>query len=83
MLVVQVVHDLEKQPEPLAALAACPALLALPVLLLLLVDCSGKVEVVAAVVLLAPGVLVVLAVAALVVAAVAQHAVLTRPALVA
>jgi len=45
-------RDLVRQPEPLAAQAARPALLALRALPLLLVDCSGKaVEVVVVVTL--------------------------------
>ena len=66
MLVVQVVHDSERQPEPLAAVAVQ----ALQALRLLLAVCSGKVEAAAVVVPLALGVLAVLAVVALVVAAV-------------
>ena len=58
MLVVQVVHDSERQLEPLAVQAVCPVLLVLPVLTPLLEDCSGKVEAVAAVVPLALAVLV-------------------------
>jgi len=83
LLVVQAARDLARQPEPLAALAACPALLALPVLLLLLVDCSGKAAAVAAVATLALVVRAALAVAALVAVAVAQHAVHTPQVLVA
>ena len=75
MLVVQVVHDLARQPEPLAVQAACQVLLALPVLTPLLEDCSGKVVVVAAVVLLARAVQAVLEAVALVAVAVVQHAV--------
>ena len=75
LLVVQVVHDLARQPEPLAVQAACPALRALLVLHLLLVDYLGKVAAAVAVVLLAQAAQAVLAVAALVVEAVAQHAV--------
>ena len=74
LLVVQVVHDLAKQPEPLAAVAARPALLALQALHLLLAGCLGKAAVVAVVVLLALAVQAVLEVAALVAVAVAQHA---------
>ena len=83
LLVVQVVHDLAKQPEPLAAVAACPALRELPVLRLLLVDYLGKVAAAAAVVLLARAVRAVLEVAALVVEAVelvALHTPLARAA---
>ena len=75
VLVVQAARALERHQEPLAALAVRPVLLVLPVLHLLLEDCSGKVEAVAAVVLLARAVLVARAVVALVVAAVVQHAV--------
>ena len=56
-------------------MAVQPAVHALQALRLLLADCSGKVEAVAAVVLLARAVRAVLAVAALVVEAVVQHAV--------
>ena len=72
-----------KQPEHLAAVAARPALRALLVLHLLLVDYSVKVEAAAVVVPLALAVLAVLEVAALVAAVVAQHAVHTPLALVA
>ena len=44
MLVGQAARALARQPEPLAAVAVRPALLVLPVLHLLLEDCSGKVE---------------------------------------
>ena len=83
MLVVQVVHDLARQPEPLAALAVRPALRALLALRLLLGACLDKVEAVAAVVLLARAVPGVLAVVALVVAVVVLHAVHTQPVLAA
>ena len=72
LLVVQVVHDLARQPEPLAVQAVCPVL---PVLTPLLEDCSGKVVVVAAVAMLAQAAQAVRAVAALAAVAVAQHAV--------
>ena len=75
LLVVQAARDSERQLEPLAVQAACPALRALLVLHLLLVDYLGKVAAAAAVVLLAQVVQVVRAVVALVVAAVVQHAV--------
>ena len=68
LLVVQAARDSERQLEPLAVQAACPALRALLVLHLLLVDYLGKVAAAAAVVLLALGVQVVRAVVALVVA---------------
>ena len=83
MLVVQAARASERQPEPLAVQAACPALLALRALHLLLVDYSVKAAAAAAVVLLALAVLAVLEVAALVVAAVVLHAVHTPLALVA
>ena len=72
-----------KQPEPLAAVAARPALRALLVLHLLLVDYSVKVEAAAVVVPLALAVQAELEVEALVAAAVVQHAVHTPLALVA
>ena len=75
LLEQQAGRALARQPEPLAALAVRPALRALLVLHLLLVDYLGKVAAAAAVVLLALGVQVVRAVVALVVAAVVQHAV--------
>ena len=80
LLAAPVARDLARQPERLAAVAACPALLELPVPHLLLAGCLGKAAVVAAVALLARAVLAVLEVAALAVVAVAQHAVHTRPA---
>ena len=79
LLVAQVVHDLAKQPEPLAAR---PALLELRALPLLRVGCLGKAAAVAAVVLLALAVRAVLAVAALAAVAAVQHAVHTPLALV-
>ena len=74
LLVVQVVHDLARQPEPLAVQAVCPVL---PVLTPLLEDCSGKVVVVAAVVLLARAVQAVLEAVALVAAVAVLRAVHT------
>ena len=65
LLVVQAARALERQPEPLAAVAVRPALRALPVLHLLPVGCLGKVAAAAVVVPLALGVQVVRAVAAL------------------
>ena len=82
LLAVPVAHDLAKQPEPLAALAACPALLALPVLLLLLEACSAKAAVAAVVVLLALAVRAALEVAALAAVVVVLRAVHTPPVLV-
>ena len=73
--VAQVAHVSERQLEPLAVQAACPALRTLLVLHLLLVDYLGKVAAAAAVVLLAQVVQVVRAVVALAVVAVVQHAV--------
>ena len=81
--VAQAAHALERQPEPLAAVAGRPALLALRALPLLLAGCLGKAAVVAAVALLARAVLAALEVAALAAAVVAQHAVHTPLALVA
>lgn len=75
----QAARALARQPEHLAA---CPALLELPVPHLLLAGCLGKAAVVAAVALLARAVLAALEVAALVVAAVVQHAAHTLLALV-
>ena len=75
LLVVQVVHDLARQPEPLAVQAARPGQPEPLVLHLLPVGCLGKAAAAVAVVLLALGVQVVRAVVALVVAAVVQHAV--------
>ena len=66
---------MERQPEPLAALAVRPALRALLALRLLLGACLDKVEAAVAVAMLALVVQVVRAVVALVVAAVVQHAV--------
>ena len=83
LLAVPVARALARQPEPLAVQAACPALLALQALRLLLAGCLGKAAVVAAVVLLALAVQAELEVAALVAAVVAQHAVHTPLALVA
>ena len=83
LLVVQAVHDLAKQPEPLAAVAPCPALRVLRVPHLLLAGCLGKAAAVAAVALLALAVLAVLEAVALAAAAVAQRAVHTPLALVA
>ena len=83
LLVVQAARDSERQLEPLAVQAACPALRALLVLHLLLVDYLGKVAAAAAVVLLARAVRAVLEVAALVVEAVelvALHTPLARAA---
>ena len=74
MLVVQAARALARQPEPLAALAVCPVL---PVLTPLLEDCSGKVVVVAAVVLLARAVQAVLEAVALVAAVAVLRAVHT------
>ena len=71
MLVVQAARALERQPEPLAAVAVQ----ALQALRLLLAVCSGKVAVAEAVALLVQVVPVVLEVAALAVVAVVQHAV--------
>ena len=53
LLVVQAARALERQPEPLAALAVRPALRALLALRLLLGACLDKVEAAVAVVLLA------------------------------
>jgi len=83
LLAVPVAHDLEKQPEPLAAVAACPALLELRALPLLRAGCLGKAAAVAAVVLLALEVLEVPEAVVLVAAVAVLHAVRTRPALVA
>ena len=80
---VPAAHDLARHQEPLAVQAACPALLALRALHLLLVDYSVKAAAAAAVALLALAVLAVMEVAAPVVAAAAQHAVRTPLALVA
>ena len=77
LLVVQVVHDLARQPEPLAVQAARPGQPEPLVLHLLPVDYLGKVAAAVAVVLLAQAAQAVLVVVALVVAAVAQHAVHT------
>ena len=82
LLVVPAVRALARQPEPLAAVAARPVLLELPVPHLLLAGCLGKAAAAAAVVLLARAVLAVLEVAALVAAVVAQRAVHTPLALV-
>ena len=82
-LELQGAHVLARHQEPLAAVAACPELLALRALPLLLAGYSGKAEAVAALALLARAVLVVLAVVALAAVAVAQHAVHTLLALVA
>lgn len=73
-------HASARQPEPLAAVAGRPALLALLVLHLLRAGCLDKVAAAVAVVVLAQEVLAVQAVAALAAAAVAQHAVHTPPA---
>lgn len=78
----RVARALARQPEPLAVQAACPALLALQALRLLLAGCLGKAAVVAVVVLLALAVLAELEAVALVAAAVVQHAVHTPLALV-
>jgi hypothetical protein len=75
----QVVHDLAKQPEPLAAR---PALQALQVLHLLLAGYSVKAAAVAVAVLLALAVQAAQEAVALAVVAVAQHAVHTRQVLV-
>ena len=83
MLVVQAARASERQLEHLAVQAARPALRALLVLHLLVVDYSVKVEAAVAVVPLALAVRAVLEVAALVAVAAAQHAVHTLPALVA
>ena len=83
LLVVQVVHDLAKQPEPLAAVAACPALLELQALHLLQAGCLGEVVAAVAVVVLAQVEQEALAAVALAAVAVAQHAVHTPLALVA
>ena len=72
-----------RQPEHLAAQAACPELLVLRVLRLLLVDYSARVEAAVAAVLLALAVRAVLAVAALVVAVAVLRAVHTPLAMVA
>ena len=77
LLVVQAARASGRLLAQLTAQAVRPALRALLVLPLLLEVCSGKVEAVAAVVLLALVVPGVLADAALVVAAVVQHAVHT------
>ena len=82
LLVVQVVHDLARQPEPLAVQAARPGQPEPLVLHLLPVDYLGKVAAAVAVVLLAQAAQAVQAVVALVVEAVAQHAVHTLLALV-
>ena len=82
LLAVPVAHDSERHPEPLAAVAACPALLELRALPLLRAGCLGKAAAVAAVVLLALEVLEVPEAVVLVAAAVAQHAVHTPLALV-
>ena len=83
LLAAPVARDLARQPERLAAVAACPALLELPVPHLLLAGCLGKVE---AAVVVVPGALAVqaeLEVAALVVAVAVLRAVHTTLALVA
>ena len=83
LLVVQAARASERQLEHLAVQAARPALRALLVLHLLLVDYSVKVEAAVAVVPLALAVRAVLAVAALAAAVVVPHAVHTPLALVA
>ena len=70
ILVVRAARALARQPELLAVQAARPELRVLRALTPLLEDCSGKVVVVAAVVLLARAVQAVLEAVALVVAAV-------------
>jgi len=75
----QVVHDLAKQPEPLAAR---PALQALQVLHLLLAGYSVKVAAVAVAVLLSLAVQAALAVVALAAAVAVLRAVHTQQALV-
>ena len=80
MLVVQAARALERQPEPLAAQAARPALRVLRALRLLLEICSGKVVAVAVVVLLARAVLAAQEAVARVVEAVELVALHTQPA---
>ena len=75
LLVVQVVHDLARQPEPLAVQAARPGQPEPLVLHLLPVGCLGKAAVAEAVALLVQVEQVVRAVVAQAVAAVVQHAV--------
>ena len=75
MLVVQAVHDLARQPEPLAVQAARPGQPEPLVLHLLPVGCLGKAAVAEAVALLVQVEQVVRAVVAQAVVAVVQHAV--------
>ena len=75
----QVVHDLAKQPEPLAVQAA---LLALQALRLLPEGCLGKAAAVAEVVMLTLAVLAAQEAEVVAAVAVVQHAVHTRPAMV-
>ena len=82
LLVVQAARALERQPEPLAALAVRPALRALLVLHLLPVGCLGKAAAVAAVAMLAQAAQAVQEAVALAAVVVAQHAVHTPLALV-
>ena len=77
LLVVQVVHDLARQPEPLAVQAARPGQPEPLVLHLLPVGCLGKAAVAEAVALLVQVEQAVLEVAALAAVAVVQHAVHT------
>ena len=71
-----------KQPEPLAAVAACPALLEMQALRLLRVGCLGKAEAVVGLALLALAVRAALEAVALEVVAVVLAVALTQQALV-